>query len=40
MSAITSPERTLSPSLTFHLMTVPASMVSESLGMVSVMGMG
>src|SRR5205823_1636045 len=39
-SAITSPEATLSPSLTFHLMMVPASIVSERRGMVMEMGMG
>src|SRR5687768_5304495 len=38
-SAITSPAETLSPSLTFHLMMVPASIVSESRGMVMGMGM-
>jgi hypothetical protein len=40
MSASTDPERTGSPSLTFHLMTVPASIVSERRGMVSSIGMG
>ena len=39
-SAIASPEDTLSPSLTFHLSSVPSSMVSDRRGMVMVMGMG
>ena len=39
MSAITCPEVTLSPTLTCHLTTVPCSMVSESRGMVTLMGM-
>jgi hypothetical protein len=40
MSASTSPERTASPSFTFHLMTVPASMVSERRGIVREIDMG
>ena len=38
MSATTDPDFTESPSLTFHLMTVPASIVSDRRGMVISMG--
>ena len=39
MSASTSPDDTLSPTLTFHLTTVPCSMVSDKRGMVTGIGM-
>src|SRR5690606_20374023 len=38
ISAMTSPEETLSPSLTCHLARVPSSMVGDSAGMVMLMG--
>src|SRR3569833_2300934 len=37
ISAITSPEETLSPSLTCHLASLPSSIVGESAGMVMLM---
>lgn len=40
MSAITSPEETASPSLTYHFTTVPCSIVSDKRGMVISIGMG
>src|SRR5690606_4084327 len=37
ISAITSPEETLSPSFTCHLASLPSSMVGDSAGMVMLM---
>src|SRR5690606_268371 len=39
ISAMTSPEETLSPSLTCHLASLPSSMVGESAGMVMLIDM-
>ena len=38
ISAITSPEETVSPSLISHLASVPSSMVGDSAGIVMLMG--
>src|SRR5690606_10075952 len=40
ISAITSPEETVSPSLTCHLARVPSSIVGDRAGIVMLMGIG